>query len=80
MLVSLENTSYICSAALRMWQDMIRKRFGYSTSVNLDNSLVCLEYGNGPLEMDVCYRDICSLRCERLFLFNTQAVESPQVE
>jgi len=80
MLVSFENSSYICSAALRMWQDMIRKRFGYSTSVNLDNSLVCLEYGNVPRGMDVCYRNICSLRCERLFLFNTQAVESPQVE
>ena len=29
MLVSFENSSYICSAALRMWQDMIRKRFGF---------------------------------------------------
>lgn len=80
MLVSFENSSYICNAAPRVQQDMIRKRFGYSTSVNLDNSLVCLEYGNVPLGMDVCYRNICSLRCERLFLFNTQAVESPQVE
>ncbi len=80
MLVSFENSSYICNAAPRVQQDMIRKRFGYSTSVNLDNSLVRLEYGNVPLGMDVCYRNICSLRCERLFLFNTQAVESPQVE
>ena len=53
MLVSFENSSYICNAAPRVQQDMIRKRFGYSTSVNLDNSLVCMEYRNALLGYDI---------------------------
>ena len=50
--VSLQIIPYICIVA----QDAARhieEAFGYSTSVNLDNSLVCLEYRNALLGYDI---------------------------
>lgn len=69
MFVSLQINLYICNVASCMRQDIIRKRFGYSTMVNLDNSLSNRNNGNAPLGYNICFSNIYCLRCERLFLF-----------
>ncbi len=77
-LASLRIILYICNAANDAARH-IEEAFGYSTSVNLDNSLVCMEYRNTLLGYDIYAVHIYCLRCERLFLFSTRAVESLQV-
>ena len=75
----LKNSSYICTVAegLRRhnWE-----AFSYSASVNLDNSLNIRIRERRNLRLVYMYYNIYCLRCERLFLFNIQAVESLQME